>query len=794
MKNLLRKSISLFLPAALVLSGCQAAKGQPETSASVSAAQPGTFAGAGQPAGEWEMQTRGIPFDFQVKPEDFSLSFQVDGVSVPVSGGIRQRTVANYEKNGDSVSWQYPEEEISVTLTPKEDYLSVEITSGRENDNSFVWPGVSAEQYYIPFGEGKRIPAEDPVWKEYLGGESFDVMEQLSMPFWISKAGEHSVLFIMENPYRTEMNFSADDSISFSLSHEYPEIDSEKTNRFRIYVTDDNPVHGAKLYRNYVMETGHFLTLEQKAEDNPNIRKLYGAPFVYLAGDMFTVSTDDIHWPAFRRALSGPIMDYLMSFAGEIENGTEFSNVIEAVNGQDFVDNYQKNVICSYLSHVLNRDDFWNPSIFTNRSPELERLLENGYETLSQPDKIQVHKYALADGLPDVFEDAERWMDDSTVTLIARMKEAGIDRAWVALHGWEDAYTKPELIEAAEKQGYLIASYDSYHSIHEPGSEQWLTAKFDDTSLYEDATVTGRDGEKISGFQNVGRKLNPTLSMPSVKSRMESIMANRLPFNSWFIDCDATGEIYDDYTPGHITTQQEDLAARLERMSYIRDRHQLVIGSEGGNDYAASTIAFAHGIELKSFSWMDEDMKKNKDSEYYVGKFYNPAGGVTLNFSKRVPLKDKYYTLFVDPRYDIPLFKLVYNDSVITSYHWDWSTFKIEGATKERMLREVLYNVPPLYHLDAAEWEKYGKDIESHQAVWSGFSRQAVVEEMTDFESLSADGSVQKTCYGDSITAVANFGSSAYRYGQVEIPALSVLIQTDGEQRIYTPSVSEANR
>lgn len=783
MNNLLRRSISLFLLAALVLSGCQAAEDRSETSA-----------GAAQPSVESETQSRGIPFGFQAKPEDFSLSFLVDGVSIPVSGGVRQRTVANYEENGESVSWQYPEEDITVVLTPKEDYLSVEITSGRESDNSFIWPGVSAEQYYIPFGEGKRIPADDSVWKEYLDGEVFHVMEQLSMPFWISKSGKHSVLFIMENPYRTQMNFSAEDKISFSLSHEYPEIDSDKTNRFRIYVTDGDPVHAAKLYRNFVTETGHFLTLEQKANDNPNIRKLYGAPFVYLGGDMFTVSADDIHWPAFRRALSGTVMDYLLSFSEEIENGPEFSNVVEAVKSQDFVDNYQKNVICSYISHVLNRDDFWNPSVFTERSPKLERLLENGYEALSQTDKIQVHKYALAASLPDVFGDPGSWMDASTVDLIGSMKEAGIDRAWIALHGWEDAYSKPELIEAAEKQGYLIASYDSYHSIHEPGREKWLTAKFDDTSLYENATVTNKDGETISGFQNVGRKLNPALSMPAVKNRMESVMANRLPFNSWFIDCDATGEIYDDYTPGHITTQQEDLAARLRRMSYIRDQYHLVIGSEGGNDYAASTIAFAHGIELKSFSWMDKDMKENKDSEYYMGKFYNPNGGVTLNFSKRVPLKDKYYTLFVDPRYDVPLFKLVYNDSVITSYHWDWSTFKIKGATKERMLRELLYNVPPLYHLDAAEWEKYGEDIQRHQAVWSGFSRQAVTEEMKDFEYLSDDGSVQKTCYGDSITAVANFGDTPYRYGQVEIPALSALIQTDGSQRIYTPFVSEANQ
>ena len=109
------------------------------------------------------------------------------------------------------------------------------------------------------------------------------------------------------------------------------------------------------------------------------------------------------------------------------------------------------------------------------------------------------------------------------------------------------------------------------HSIHEPGKEQWITAEFTDKSLYEEASVTNKNGEKAAGFQNVGCKLNPVYSLPAVEERMETIMANQLPFNSWFIDCDATGEIYDDYTSGHMTTQEEDLAARLERMAYIRD-------------------------------------------------------------------------------------------------------------------------------------------------------------------------------------------------------------------------------
>ena len=188
--------------------------------------------------------------------------------------------------------------------------------------------------------------------------------------------------------------------------------------------------------------------------------------------------------------------------------------------------------------------------------------------------------------------------------------------------------------------------------------EQWITAQFDDQSLYENAVIRDHNGKPESGFQNVGRKLNPTLSLPVVKNRMEDhYVQPACRLTPGLSDCDATGEIYDDYTPSHITTQEEDLAARLERMSYIRDQYHLVIGSEGGNDFAASDIAYAHGIELKTFAWMDEDMKKNRDSDYYIGKYYNPNGGAAEHFSKRIPVKDQYHTIFVDPKYDTPSFQ-----------------------------------------------------------------------------------------------------------------------------------------
>ncbi len=69
---------------------------------------------------------------------------------------------------------------------------------------------------------------------------------------------------------------------------------------------------------------------------------------------------------------------------------------------------------------------------------------------------------------------------------------------------------------------------------------------------------------------------------------MNDILQNGPKYNPWFIDCDATGEIYDDYSAKHITRQEQDLKARLQRMDYISQEKGMVVGSEGGNDFASS--------------------------------------------------------------------------------------------------------------------------------------------------------------------------------------------------------------
>ena len=429
----LHTGISVLLILSSILSGCGIKNSMGESES-----------GANEQTISQQALNPTVSINYQVDPEDFSLILKDGDNQIAVSGQSPKRTVSDFRESDTETFWRYPEEQISVSIKPQDNYLSVTITSEADDDNEFSWPNISADTYYIPFGEGKRIPADDLIWQNYLNDQEFSVLEQLSMPFWITEAGDYSVLFIMENPYRTQMNFSANPDIAFSVSHEYPQIDDVKENCFRIYLTDSNPVSAAKLYRSYVNEQGNFKTLEQKAAENPDIRKLYGAPFIYLWGD-FVLSADNINWPAFRNSLSSPVMEYLLSFSEEAENGSEFRNVTEEIKKQDYVDVYQKNIICGYISQVLKRDDFWDESIFPSGN-SLKELMPDGYENLNQSEKIQINKQALAESLPNVFQDAGQWMNASTVDLLQSMQENGIDRAWIGLNSWEQAYAKPELI------------------------------------------------------------------------------------------------------------------------------------------------------------------------------------------------------------------------------------------------------------------------------------------------------------------------------------------------------------
>ncbi|MFE0506299.1 glycoside hydrolase [Peribacillus butanolivorans] len=728
-----------------------------------------------------------LDFNFNVDPETFAFEVESNGVTERVSEPLADMEVSNLKDDENIISWTYLEQGIDVAIEKKDKYVDVTIKSSKDEENLFSWPSVKGDGYMLPLNQGKYIPSNDSIWRSYLNEKKMKVIEAFSMQFFAVDKSEYSVVYIIKNPYNNEIAFNTENDIEFTFNHEFPTINEQKEYGFRIYVTEKNPVDIAKTYKNYLVEQGDFKSLADKAEENSNIEKLYGAPHAYF-WDRTVISEGNIEWAILRDAIPEKLKLWIQGLlTTKVEDGSELSLAFEDLNSVDYVDKYTKNRIINSLSAVMQLKEFYNPEVFTETNKEIQRLLNRGIENLNPVELIDLNKRLLKSVLGNAVDPIEQWADANTVEVIKDMKDSGLENMWIGLDDWQEGFIKPELVTEAEDMGYLIGTYDSYHSIHEPGKEKWETAKFKDTSLYENATVTNKDGNKIEGFQGAGRKLNPTLAMPSVKERVTSILNTGLAFNSWFLDTDGTGEIYDDYTPEHVTTEEEDIHARIKRMEYLQKEWNMVVGTEGGNDFANKNVAFAHGIETPSFSWMDKDMSKNKESDYYVGRYYSSTGGVPELFSKQIPLKNKYKKLFLDSNYTIPLYKLVYNDSVITTYWWGWGTLKIEDEISNRMLYEVLYNVPPLYHIDKHEWEKHKETIVRHSKVWSNFSKKAITEEMTGFKIISDDRLVQMTEFGEALSVVANFSEDEFNFQGETIPGKSLLIIDGNSNTIYTP-------
>lgn len=729
-----------------------------------------------------------LDFKFKVEPETFKVTVESNGNTEIVSEPLEKMEVSNLKDSGDKISWSYVKKNIDVEIEKKDKYLDVSIKSTDNNkENKFSWPKVRGESYVLPLHEGKYIPKDDKVWKEYLDESEIKTLEGFSMQFFAANKKDYALVYTINNPYNNEIKFDTKENINFTFSHEYPSINKNKDYGFRVYLTKNNPVDIAKTYKNVIVEEGKFKSLEEKAKENKNIEKLYGAAHVYF-WDRSVISEENIKWNKLKGSISKDLKLWIQELLKtKVEEGSELANAFDDVDSLGYVDKYMKNRVLKGINAVAELKEFYNPNVFKNLDVKSKELVEKGIDKLNPVEIISLNKNLLKSSLGDVVVSVNEWGNSNTIDVIEDMKKSGIDKMWIGLDDYQEGFVKPEFVETANELGYLIGTYDSYHSIHKPGEEKWITAKFSDTSLYENATVTNKKGKKIEGFQGVGRKLNPTLAMPSLKDRVSSILNTGLKFNSWFLDTDATGEVFDDYSEKHITTEEQDIKARIERMDYLQKEYGMVVGSEGGNDFASKSIAFAHGIETPSFSWMDKDMSKNKDSKYYVGKYYSSNGGVPEMFSKQIPMKDNYKKLFMDSTYTIPLYKLVYNDSVITSHWWGWGTLKIQDEVQNRMLYEVLYNVPPLYHIDKNEWQKNKELIVKHTKVWSDFSQKAINKEMTDFKILSDDRLVQMSKYGENLKVIANFSNKEVNVEGQSIAEKSLII-IDGDNKIkYKP-------
>ncbi|WP_430603452.1 hypothetical protein IGJ02_000930 [Enterococcus sp. DIV0724b] len=723
-------------------------------------------------------------FSFDVDPATFTVSITENGEKAEVSKPQEPKVVSELKKSKEEISWTYPNEQIKVKVKKENNHLAVALTSLSDEDTSFTWPKLDAKNYVLPIAEGKTIPNDQKEWLAYFKqNEELSMSEAFSMSFFTTNQETFATTFVMDNTFNSDLLTKTEPHLTLEANHNFIGFDKNKTMNYRLYVTDNDPVAIAKTYQMDRIDLGQFKTLDEKEKENPEIKKMRGAIQVYYWNSRI-LTTEDINWDKLPQMIDEPIFQWIAELLTQYgEDGSEeYLKALEAFKNNEGY-KYEKNTFLTSINYVLLYPQFYTKDIFKNPDADAQKLIDKGIDKLSEQERYTLNKHLLAGVLGDLVPPLAQWGQATSSDVFKEMKDSGVENAWIGLPNWANGLMNPEMVKTAADQGYLIGPYDSYQSIQENASIDWNTASFPNKNLYDNATVTKKNGEKVAGFLGKGRKLNPTLIFPDVEERFTGIMQNKIPFNSWFLDTDAAGEIYNDYSPDHLTTQSEDVAGRLKRMDYF-NQNGLVVGSEGGNDFASKNMVFAHGIETPVIMWSDPDMRENKESDYYVGSYAALDGGIPTKYKKVVPIKEEYKAIYTDPVYSLPLYKLVYNRSVITSHQWEWDSYKIKDQVGERRMKEYLYNTPPMMHIDKAAWEEHKQDISDNAKIWTPFQKAALQHEMTDFKVLTDDRLVQKTEFGDSLSVIANFSDTDYEADGVKVASHTALIINDGKETV----------
>ena len=320
--------------------------------------------------------------------------------------------------------------------------------------------------------------------------------------------------------------------------------------------------------------------------------------------------------------------------------------------------------------------------------------------------------------------------------------------------GWEGGLWHPEAIRAGVDAGFLMAPYDSYETaLSATENPDWTTAHLG-ARAYRECAIMLKDGKLKTGFQQSGHYTDPRCVRPLLEARVKAIQA-KAGFNAWFLDAYATSMVFDSYRDGARMTQAQNAEGNIDASRWLSTALKLPAGSEDGNAITAEGILFAHGMQTPVMGWGDHAMTQDKQSPYYVGNWYPPEQPTV--FFKPVPLNEPFRTVYFEPTMRLPLYQAVFHGSVITTHHWLFDSLKLSNVRAENELMQLLYNVPPLYHLSASTIKQRLPVIQRQDRFFRPLHQRLATQAMTGFRWLTSDRQVQETTFANGTRLVANF-------------------------------------
>lgn len=719
-----------------------------------------------------------------IDPATLAIDWQQEGELYRINEGelnvdAKPQTVSDLQKSsGKSASWVLQPGNIEVKAALKKGELKLVFDAGQitqpQSLNWFSLPDQKTQALLLPVNEGAYIPTDNQAWADYVPTfTDSDTTQGLKMPFWSQqllpadasfesaslKAIPEDARFVsllMVNPFNNELTFdkaspNAEQSslIEMQASHQFKPVSQDEAFEVLISLGDD-PLSGARRYRDWRIEEGDSETLKEKMKTQPGIQQLIGASHVYLFGAGMLAAEDVSDWKGLR--------EWFLN-RSELAEFVKADTLKEITGDEPWINRYQKGLLVEAINAALY------DLIPVAGTPNDEDYVRQQY-LMAQKQRAYLEKHAGAYLIP-----AQKWGQGLSAGVVNTLEEAGLEKLWLGVDKWMSAFYQPDAVKQAQDYGYLVATYDSYNTgIPKEANESWISAHLPD-DMRNRCAIVQADGTRQSGFRGNGYYQNPVCGLEYVQSRISDIIKLG-GFDSYFLDVDATGMVRDDYNPMYEQSQDENYVgmpqsemaeAYNDRMSWIDENQDVVLGSEDGSSVTTQGIVFAHGMETVGFGWTDKDMTRNRQSPYYLGPWYpenKPA-----YFFKTAEVKEPYDEVLFSPEYKLPLYQTVFNNEVINSHHWHSDSLKFSDVQDVRDIASMMYVTPAMVHLSRDEATStdsprvqallhYQEAFQPlHEALWD--------ETLDSFEWLTDDGMVQKVEFSDGSVIIGNYSNEA---------------------------------
>lgn len=239
----------------------------------------------------------------EINPRTLEVIGKMNEKSTAIASPVTENMgdYLNLLSSSEKASWNYPEKNLSVEISKNKNQIIFKFVSSKSQ--SFEWPSTlqannadtnNSENIILPDGEGLLIPVTDPFWLENFekyNATEYAMMEQLTLPFFGNITDDNTVSYISDSSLNNTLKILKNkDNLYVQQEHIFRQKDYFSPYIIMINLDNKKNILAPAIhFRNHLIETKEFVTLKQKEDKNPEIKKLHGAIHTYVWGTGRTV-------------------------------------------------------------------------------------------------------------------------------------------------------------------------------------------------------------------------------------------------------------------------------------------------------------------------------------------------------------------------------------------------------------------------------------------------------------------------------------------------------------------------